>query len=43
MKYEKPEMEVLQIELANIVCTSSVIGQATGDGDLNGPYAPDTW
>lgn len=43
MKYEKPEMEVLQIELANIVCTSSVTGVIKGTGDSNDPDAPDEW
>lgn len=43
MKYEKPEMEVLQLELVSIVCTSSVTGSGTGTGDQNNPDAPDEW
>lgn len=43
MKYEKPEMEVLQLELVSIVCTSTVTGEGTGNGDLNDPDAPDEW
>ena len=43
MKYEKPEMEVLRLELVSIVCTSTVTGEGTGTGDLNDPNAPDDW
>ena len=43
MKYEKPEMDVLQLELASIVHTSTVAGGGTGNGDLNDPNAPDEW
>lgn len=43
MKYEKPEMEVLQLELVSIVCTSSVTGSGTGTDDQNNPDAPDEW
>lgn len=43
MKYEKPEMEILQFELDNIVCNSQVTEAPIGTGDLNDPDAPDDW
>lgn len=37
MKYEKPEMECIQLNVANIVCTSN------GTGDEFQGDAPETW
>lgn len=43
MKYEKPEMDVLQLDLDDIVCNSQVTGEIEGSGDLNDPNAPEIW
>lgn len=43
MKYERPEMEVLEFKEEDVIRTSSTTGETSGDGNDNPVIAPDEW
>lgn len=43
MKYERPEIEVLEFKEKDVILTSSTTGETSGDGNGNRVIAPDEW